>query len=114
MPNPTPTSVHIDRALTNVSTAYFQNSDAYIAGKVFPNVAVENQTDKYFTFDKNDTLREKALQRAPNTESAGGGFRVSTDSYSAEVYAWHVDLSDQVRANADAGLNIMRAAARTC
>lgn len=112
--NPTPTSVHIDRALTNVSTAYFQDPSAYIAGKVFPNVPVQHQTDKYYVFDKNDSLREKAVQRAPNTESAGGGFRLSTDSYTAEVFAWHVDLNDQVEKNADAGLNLKRSASRQC
>lgn len=112
--NPTPSSVHIDKGLTNVSTAYFQATDAYIAGRVFPNVPVSNQTDKYFVFDKNDALREKARVRPPNSESAGGGFRLSTDSYNAEVFAWHVDLNDQVRFNADGGLNLQRSAARQC
>lgn len=112
--NPTITTVHIDRALTNVSTAYFQDPSAYIAGRVAPVVPVDAKTNKYFVFDKNDALREKAVQRGPGTESAGGGFRASTDSYTAEVFAWHVDLSDQVRANADGGFNLMRSAARQC
>ncbi len=112
--NPTPASVHIDRTLTNVSTAYYQATSSYIAGQIFPSVRVPNQTDKYFVFDKNDSLREKALARGPNTESAGGGFRLSTDAYSAEVFAWHVDLDDQTLSNADAGLNLRRSAARAC
>lgn len=114
MGNPTLSTVHVDRPLTNVSTAYFQDPGNYIAGRVFPNVPVANKTDKYFTFDKNDSMREKALARGPGEESAGGGFRVSTDSYTTEVYAWHVDLPDQILANADAGLNLQRSAARQC
>jgi hypothetical protein len=114
MGNPTLQTVHVDRALTNLSTAYFQDPQNYIAGRVFPNVPVQFKTDKYFVYDKNDSMREKAQPRGPGEESAGGGFRVSTDSYSADVFAWHVDLSDQVLGNADGGLNLQRSAARQC
>lgn len=114
MANPTLASVHIDKTLTNVSTAYFQEPSDYIAGTVAPNIPVGNKTDKYWVFDKNDALREKALERGPGTESAGGGFRVSTDSYTAKVFAWHVDLDDQTLGNADDGLDLETAAARMC
>lgn len=114
MGNPTLASVHVDKTLSQISTAYFQDPADYIAGRVAPNIPVSNKTDKYWLFDKNDSLREKALERAPGTESAGGGFRLSTDSYTAKVYAWHVDLPDQVLANADEGLALEEAAARTC
>ena len=114
MPNPTLNSVHIDQTLSNLSTAYFQEQSAYIAGRVAPNVPVASKTNKYWVYDKNDSLREKALERGPGTESAGGGFRVSTDSYSAKVFAWHVDLDDQTLANADAGLRLEQSAAKMC
>ena len=114
MANPTLSSVHIDQTLSNVSTAYFQEPSDYVAGLVFPNVPVSSKTDKYWVFDKNDSLRERALERGPGTESAGGGFRLSTDSYTVKVYAWHVDLDDQTLANADAGLDLEQAAARMC
>lgn len=114
MGNPALSSVHIDKTLSNVSTAYFQDPADYIAGRVAPNIPVGNKTDKYWTFDKNDSLREKALPRGPGTESAGGGFRISPDSYTANVFAWHVDLDDQTLANADDGLDLESAAARMC
>jgi hypothetical protein len=114
MANPSLASVHIDGTLSNISTAYFMDTSTFIAGRVAPNVPVGNKTDKYWVYDKNDTLREKALERGPGTESAGGGFRLSTDSYTAKVYAWHVDLDDQTLANADAGLRLEQAAARQC
>lgn len=114
MANPALASVHIDKTLSNISTAYFQEPGDYIAGMVFPNIPVGNKTDKYWTFDKNDSLREKALERGPGMESAGGGFRLSTDSYAVKVFAWHVDLDDQTLANADDGLDLEQAAARMC
>ena len=43
--------------------------------------------------------------RAPGTESAGGHYTVdSSPSYGAEIYAFHHDIPDPVRANADSVL----------
>ncbi len=114
MPNPTLSSVHIDRTLSQISTAYWQDPGDFVAPQVAPNIGVSSKTDKYWTFDKNDALRDKALERGPGTESPGGGFRLSTDSYTVKVYAWHVDLDDQTLANADDGLDLEAAAARYC
>ena len=44
--------------------------------------------------------------RAPGTESAGAGYDLSTDSYSANVIALHKDVADQIRQNADAPLDM--------
>lgn len=93
--------VHVDAALTNLSIAYIQSQDAYIATKVFPIIPVEKQSDKYYIFDKNDWHRDEAQKRADNTESAGSGFGLSTDSYFADVWAFHKDVGFQARANAD-------------
>lgn len=111
MAQPTPSGVHIDRALTNISVAYVQSRNNFIANRVFPAVPVSKQTDKYFTFDQNDWFRDEAQVRPPATESAGGGFNVSTDSYSCDVFAFHKDLDDQLLANADAPLDLESAAA---
>jgi hypothetical protein len=104
--------VHIDRALTNVSLAYVQSDADFIAGRVFPSVPVSAQTDKYWTYDKNDWFRDEAQIRPPATESAGGDFDIDTASYYAKVYAFHMDLDDQTLANADAALNLEADAAR--
>lgn len=99
---PTPGDVHIDRALTNVSIAYLQNPQKFVADKVFPRIPVTFKSDKIAKFDKQPWMRSQAKARALSTESAGGGYTVTTDSYAAEVYAIHKDIDDQVRANADA------------
>ncbi len=104
MPQPTQTDVHVDAILTNVSTAYIQNQSRFISTQVFPPVRVDKQSDKYFTFTKNDWFRDEAQLRPDSTESAGSGYNVSTDSYLADVYAMHKDVGDQVLQNSDSPL----------
>ena len=108
MPNPTRSDVHVNRPLTNISTAYIQGTDAFIADKVFPQVPVQKQSDLYFTYDKAPWFRDDVTKRAPSTESAGGGFTIGTDSYRCEKYAFHKDIDDDLLANQDEPLNMER------
>jgi hypothetical protein len=110
MPQPSINSVHVDAILTNISVAYLQKQENFIADKVFPVVAVDKKSDKYFTYTKNDWFRDEAQRRADGTESAGSGYNLSTGTYSADVWAFHKDVGDQTVANADAPLNPLREA----
>lgn len=102
MPLPAQSTLHVNRPLTNVSVAYMQHRMAtFVAPTAFPVVPVSNSSDIYYKFDKGDWLRGGAKKRAPGTESAGGGFRLSTDTYTAEVWALHMDVNDPDRARAD-------------
>lgn len=114
MPEPTYGDVHIQAALTNISVAYLQSEDNYIADKVFPVVPVVHQADKYFIFSKDDYFRDEAQLRADATESAGSGFNMSTGSYSAGVWAIHKDIGDQTRRNADPAVDIDVASTKFC
>lgn len=111
MAQPTTSTVHVDVALSNVSLAYIQSADSFIANRVFPTVPSATQTNKYFKYTKNDWFRDEAQLRAPGTESAGSGYNVTTDSFSCDVYALHKDIDDQTMANADAAINLEREAA---
>lgn len=105
-PQPTASEVHVDAALTNISVAYIQQSDHFVAGQVFPRVEVQKQSDKYFQYTQEDWFRDEAEVRAPATESAGSGFNISsTRSYFCDVYALHKDVPWRVRNNADAAIN---------
>lgn len=109
MGKPTPSDVHVNRPLTNVSIAYAQSAENYIADKVFPRVPVSKQSDRYFTFDKGDLLRDEVTERAPGTQSSGSGVAIdNTPSYNCPVYAHHEDVSDQLVANADSPLSPKR------
>ncbi len=93
---------HVDTGLTEISVAYKQAADSYVADKVFPSVQVSKQSDKIFAFDKNDFLRDEAGIRAPGTESDGGGFAItSSTTYFADVHAWHQDIPIEALKNSD-------------
>lgn len=106
MPQPTQNDVHVDAILTNISIAYIQDQSRFISSKVFPIVRVEKQSDKFYSYTKADWFRDEAARRGDSTESAGSGYGLTTDSYSADVYAFHKDVGDQVRNNADSPLNL--------
>ena len=112
MPQPTSGDVHVDAILTGISVAYMQDTDHFVAGKVFPTVNVTKQSDKFFTYTQEDFFRDEVQNRADGTESAGSGYGLSTDSSSASVWALHKDIGDQTRANADAPLNMDQDATR--
>lgn len=99
MPNPTSRDLQIvDPVLTNMSVAYVQSDTVYMAGRVFPQVETDVQGGKYPVYDKGDWLRSVARVRAPGTESAGGGWRVSSAGFYVDVIAVHKDIDDQTRA----------------
>ena len=112
MPEPVFSDVHVQAALTAISVAYLQSEDAYIADKVFPVVPVVHQADKYFVYSKADYFRDEAQLRADATESAGSGFNLNTQSYSAGVWAIHKDIGDQTRRNADPAVDLDVAATK--
>ena len=105
MPQPTVSDVHVDAILTNMSVAYMQEAYAFVASRAFPQINVQKQSDKYFTYSQADFFRDQVQLRADGTQSAGTGYSLSTETYSAEVYALHKDIGDQVRANSDVPLD---------
>ena len=108
MPSPSQSDLHVNVPLTNVSVAWMQSSDAYIADKVFPKCPVKKQSDLYWKYSKSDWRRTDVKRRAPSTESPGVGWNVTTDQYFAHVYAVHKDVDDQLRSNADSNFNLDR------
>ena len=105
MPQPSVNNVHIDAILTNISVAYLQNTNNFIADKVFPTIPVDKKSNLYFKYTKDDWFRDEAQRRADGTASAGSGYGLTTDSYMTDVFAFHKDIGDQTRANADNPLN---------
>lgn len=104
--------VHVDSALTNISVAFMQDASQFIADQVFPQVPVTHRSDSYFTYDRDDTRRDEVKPRAPGAESAGGGFNMSTDTYSCDTFAFHKDVDDHTRANADPAIDVDEDATR--
>jgi hypothetical protein len=106
MSSPVPSDVHVNTPLTNISIAYLQSQESFVASRVFPNIPVAKQSDRYYTYDRGEFNRDEMEKRAPATESAGGDYTVdNTPSYYCDVWALHRDIPDRVRANEDSVLN---------
>lgn len=106
---PTKSQVHIDKALTNISVAYMQESTNFIADRVFPRIPVKKQSDVYFKYNKGDFFRDEAKVRGRASESAGGDYNIETaDPYYCRVHAFHSDVTEQDRANFDDPLDADR------
>jgi hypothetical protein len=109
----TPSQVHIDQPLTNLTLAYLQDEANFIADKVFPLVEVEKQSDKYYEYDRENFNRSGNRQQlAPRTRPERVGMSLSTDSYFAQVYGLATDFDEQTLANEDAALDIRSAGAK--
>lgn len=109
MANPTSGDVHVNRPLTNISIAYMQNPQGFVADQVFPNIQVQKQSDRYFQYDRADFNRNQMKKRAPGTETAGGGWKIdSTPTYYCDIWGLHKDIDDPTRANADEPLDMDR------
>jgi hypothetical protein len=109
MPQPTLSDVHVNTPLTNISIAYIADDDVYIASKVYPDVPVQKQSDKYFVYTKEFWFRAEMQKRAPGAESAGGGWELNSDNtYFCDVWALHKDVDEQIQSNADPVINLDR------
>jgi hypothetical protein len=110
----TPSAVHLDQPLTNLTIAYAQDQANFIADKVFPVVGVDRQSDKYYIYDRANMNRTGDVAKlAPRTEVNRIGQAISNDSYYADVYGLGMDFDEQTLANEDAALDIRASGAQT-
>jgi len=101
----TPSQVHLDAPLTNLTLAYLQSTENFIADKVFPIVDVSKQSDKYYIYNRaefNRSGNRKAL--APRTRPERVGMTLSNSNYFADVFGLATDFDAQTLANEDAAL----------
>lgn len=113
MPMLTPSQVHLDAPLTNLTLAYLQDESNFIADKVFPVVDVSKQSDKYYTYDRENFNRSgERKPLAPRTRPERVGMSISNDTYTCDVYGLATDFDQQTLANEDAALDIRSAGAK--
>lgn len=113
MPMLTPSQVHLDAPLTNLTLAYVQDEANFIASKVFPVVDVSKQSDKFYIYDRenfNRSGQRKLL--APRTRPERVGMSISNSNYFADVWGLATDFDQQTLANEDAALEIRAAGAK--
>lgn len=93
MAQPTRYEQHVNKPLTDISVAYIQDEDVFVHAKVFPEVPVKKQSDRYFVYTKDYWFRTVAAKRAPATQSVGTGYRIdNTPNYFCDVWAVHHDI----------------------
>jgi hypothetical protein len=102
----TPSQVHLDVPLTNLTVAYAQEQSNFIADKVFGTVSVSKQSDKYYKYDREGLRHGDVKVLAPRTEVNRVGMTLSTDNYFADVRGLGMDFDEQTLANEDTMLEI--------
>ncbi len=107
---PTEGDVHVDRPLTNISIAFFQEADGFVASRAFPGIPVMSKSDSYYTIDRGEFFRNQVKRRAPGTRAPLINWKVSTDNYVSNRESIGTGIPDEVRSNADTPLAMDRSA----
>jgi hypothetical protein len=101
---PTITDIHHDAIMTNLSIAYRNSQDSFIADQIMPQVPVSSPSDKYFIYDVGPMFTDTVKIRAPGARFPRGGWTLSTSSYNCDQYGEEIPIADEVGAAADAPL----------
>ncbi len=114
MSQPTPTDLsNLSVPLTQISVAYIQDQNQFVAPKVFPVIPSTAQAGQFPKYDKGDWLRVVAKKRAPATESVGGGFNISLGGkFFCDKFSVHKDVPDEASSGAFDVLDVDRSAAQ--
>ncbi len=106
---PDVSDVHVNGLLTDISLAFMNEPNAYVADKIFPLVGVAKQSDIIPKYTAAYWLRNEMGERAPGTESKEAGWAVDNDNtYFAKGYGLRKIIPDEVRANTDAPYDMDR------
>lgn len=103
---PTPSAVHVDRPLTNMSLAIMQDPAGFVADQAFPLLPVSKQSDLYRIYPRGAFNRNQMKKRAPGAETQGIGYEMSTSPYYCDVWGLHHDIDEQTEANADIDVDL--------
>jgi len=110
MPLPSINDVHVDGLRTEMSIAYVQETDRFVAQKGAPLLPVDKQSDKYAIWSKADFMRRQMRKLADGDASPRMSFAVDTsNSYYCDTYGGKKILTDRRRANYDTPLKADRA-----
>lgn len=111
MAQPSLGDMHIDAALTDFSRAYFLDPGKFIWQR-FGLVPTPKQSNKYYIYDKANSLTTNARVTAPGTEAPTRTYALSNDSFYCDVWKIAVDVAEEQTAGADAVLDPEQDAAR--
>lgn len=104
MAQPTASDVHVDSALSGISTGY--KNSGYIADSIFPIVPVDKQSDKFYQWTKDFWFRNYVQLRSPGDTYPEGGLELSTDNYFADMYHLSFPINDEDAKNQDEAVEL--------
>lgn len=113
MAEPLAGDLHVDGLLSEISIAFMNQEEDYVADKAFPLVYVNKQSDKYVVYDNGWFQADEgdSLRRSPGTAAQEAGYAVTTsNSYFCDPYAVAKAIPDEDRANADSPFDLDREA----
>ena len=102
--DPTRTQIHVDTPLSEISIAY--KPQGFIADRVFPEIPVDKQSDKYYIWTKGFWMRNSVERRTPGDTYPEGRLQLSNTSYYCYLYHLAYPIPDEDRANADPGVEL--------
>jgi len=100
VPNPTIREGHFDQLLSNVSVAYIQSSDKFVADKAFPSVPVQKAGDVYLVFPRGYFFRDEVGPRPLGGRPRIAGYKLEEKPYYCEEQALMAMLDERERQNA--------------
>ncbi len=107
MAKTTARDLHVDKLLTQLSIAQYNDPGNYIARQIAPIVPVQKQSDIYPVYDQSHWFRNEAALRAPGTKSQRGGWTVdTTKTYYCNRFSYGHEIYDEERDNADEPFNL--------
>lgn len=97
MPQPNLRGALVAGPLANVSIAYKNPDDAYIANAVFPIIDNVPPEAKIARYPKGAWFRDEAGPRAPGTRARRGGYPIDYIDISTEEFAFAKEVTDEDR-----------------
>lgn len=95
----------LDAQLSNISVAFTQEADAFIAQRVFPTLPVRKSSDTFTVYPRGWFLRDQVRERPLGGEPAEATYGLRGDTYAAKEYALAMTLDDRERANVAEGID---------
>lgn len=93
--------VHVDRPLTNLSVAHFQNTAEFVAHRFFPVVPVRFASDSFDYYPSGYFNKIHDTKRGEESKANSISYAVTSKNYSCGEDALRTFISDRKRANVD-------------
>lgn len=88
---------HVDTYLTSLAVDFYNNSDQFVAGKVFPTIPVDEVSGLYTKWDKGYFLRDEMRERPLGERARRINYKVTNGRYSCIEEAVSHAIDDRQR-----------------